>query len=275
MMVLRLLDAARLRLARWLTRGATLEDARLLNAHFGEHSITLSPAGLGDVIRWSATQAALAAGDIGMDVATGSPKVFTSGASRSLASVNGQLGGTGASPTVIGITETGGPTALTIGSIADTLTLVRSGTSVIGGLGISSGTFSPTVTLVGGAGNTVPQFSVNLGYYVKIGVWVFYEIELSGDGGNEGAGTGTVAIALPFTSATDEFSSNVAIQLLGRSTTTSGGSGVTCGAQIGASVSVISLKQMTGFGATAALTGADYSNTTRAIFLRGNYRASS
>jgi hypothetical protein len=59
-------------------------------------------------------------------------------------------------------------------------------------------TWTPIVTLVGGSGNTVPVYTTNLGRYTRIGNRVFCEIILSGDGGDEGAGTGTVAISLPF-----------------------------------------------------------------------------
>jgi hypothetical protein len=61
------------------------------------------------------------------------------------------------------------------------------------------GTFTPTVTLVGGSGNTVPVYSTNIGRYVKIGKICWVEIRLDGDGGDEGAGTGQIYIQLPFT----------------------------------------------------------------------------
>src|SRR3990167_9193171 len=63
------------------------------------------------------------------------------------------------------------------------------------------GTFTPTVTLVGGAGNTVPQYTENTGRYVRIGRTVFVDIYLDGDGGADGAGTGQLTIALPYASA--------------------------------------------------------------------------
>ena len=58
-------------------------------------------------------------------------------------------------------------------------------------------TFTPTVTLVGGAGNQVPVYTVNYGRYLQVGKLIHVQVRLSGDGGNEGAGTGQFAIALP------------------------------------------------------------------------------
>lgn len=53
-------------------------------------------------------------------------------ASVSLAGVAGQLGGTGASPDVRGLRETGGPTLLTMGAVADGSLLSRSGSTIVG-----------------------------------------------------------------------------------------------------------------------------------------------
>lgn len=58
-------------------------------------------------------------------------------------------------------------------------------------------TYTPTVTLVGGAGNTVPVYSTNTGRWMQIGKMVFVTVLLSGDGGAEGAGTGVFTVALP------------------------------------------------------------------------------
>lgn len=65
----------------------------------------------------------------------------------------------------------------------------------------TEGTFTPTVTLVGGAGNTTPVYTTNTGRYVRVGRTVFFTVYLNGDGGNEGAGTGQVNIALPVTAS--------------------------------------------------------------------------
>ena len=60
-------------------------------------------------------------------------------------------------------------------------------------------TYTPIVTLVGGAGNVVPQYSTNIGRYCPIGNIVFVEIWLDGPTGNDGAGTGQINISLPIT----------------------------------------------------------------------------
>lgn len=44
----------------------------------------------------------------------------------------GQIGGTAASPTILGLRETAGPTLLTLGAVADGQNLRRSGTTAIG-----------------------------------------------------------------------------------------------------------------------------------------------
>lgn len=51
---------------------------------------------------------------------------------KGLIQLTGQLGGTAASPTVVGIQETGGPTGLTLGAVTDYQLLRRSGTNLVG-----------------------------------------------------------------------------------------------------------------------------------------------
>ena len=51
---------------------------------------------------------------------------------KGILKLTNQLGGTASLPTVTGITETGGPTALTFGAVADTQVFTRSGSNVIG-----------------------------------------------------------------------------------------------------------------------------------------------
>jgi hypothetical protein len=51
----------------------------------GKHTISVSPDPGGDIVRWSATQNALATGDIGMNVTTGRGQLFVSGSSQDIA----------------------------------------------------------------------------------------------------------------------------------------------------------------------------------------------
>lgn len=66
------------------------------------------------------------------------------------------------------------------------------------------GTFVPTLTLVGGAGNTVPVFSTALGRFTRIGRTVFVWVYMTGDGGTDGAGTGVLTMDLPISSSASE-----------------------------------------------------------------------
>jgi len=79
-----------------------------------------------------------------------------------------------------------------------------SGISVAAGSTLANYTtyasYTATVTLVGGAGNTVPVYTTNTGRWSRVGSTVFCDVLLSGDGGAEGAGTGAINVALPVTS---------------------------------------------------------------------------
>jgi len=72
--------------------GWMVRDVHLSGVKFGEHSITCSPAGVGDVVRWSASQVAVAAGDLGMNVATGRPQAFVGGVNVTLATTTDTAG---------------------------------------------------------------------------------------------------------------------------------------------------------------------------------------
>jgi len=82
--------------------GWLLDGVHLSNIRFGERSITISPAGVGDVLRWSATKDAVALGDLGMDVASGKPSAFVAGVKRDLAA--GRVIASGAGTAVAGTT---------------------------------------------------------------------------------------------------------------------------------------------------------------------------
>lgn len=62
------------------------------------------------------------------------------------------------------------------------------------------GTFVPTVTAASGT-DTVPQYITNTGRFTRIGRICYIDVLLTGDGGNEGSGTSTLSIALPYASS--------------------------------------------------------------------------
>lgn len=123
-------------------------------------------------------------------------------------------------------------------------------------------TFTPTVTLVGGAGNTVPVYTTNSGRYCTIGKLVQVRVNLDGDGGNEGAGTGVLNIALPTAASANisgqyklcgyAFNSTTEVNLLG---------------YLSASATTIALHYFNTATSTASYTGADQNNTSRNITL--------
>lgn len=128
------------------------------------------------------------------------------------------------------------------------------------------GTFTPTVTLVGGAGNTVPVYSTNTGRYTRIGNRVFVDIYLTGDGGAEGAGTGTVNIAIPIAAGASNPTSPRSCGRAVNSVTE-----YLVAGQIVGGESTISLSYYNLITTTAAFTGADQNNATRTIRLQFFY----
>jgi hypothetical protein len=74
--------------------------------------------------------------------------------------IGGQLGGTAASPTVIGARETGGPTLLTYGPIADGELVGRVGTELRGVAGGGGGTSNVDG---GSPGDIYPAFAIDGG----------------------------------------------------------------------------------------------------------------
>lgn len=127
-------------------------------------------------------------------------------------------------------------------------------------------TFTPTLTLVGGAGNTVPQYSTNTGRYTRIGNRVFVDAYLTGDGGNEGAGTGQINIALPITASASHSSGEFLAGTILNNTNTNLLTGVISG---GATTIALSLFNAINTEVTAK--GQDQNNTTRAIRLKFSY----
>jgi hypothetical protein len=124
-------------------------------------------------------------------------------------------------------------------------------------------TYTPTVTLFGGAGNTVPVYSTNTGRFCRMGNTVYVLIELGGDGGAEGAGTGQITIALPVqvgASGGGGFIKPNGYFINGATT------GITLGYSIGGQTTV-TLFYLNTISTSIALTGADQNNTTRQIAL--------
>jgi hypothetical protein len=130
----------------------------------------------------------------------------------------------------------------------------------------TNGTFTPTVSLVGGAGNTTPVYTTNTGRYSVIGRRVFVDIYLDGDGGAEGAGSGAFAISLPVqpsaSNPLDPFPGGTA-----RNSTTE----YLIAVEIVASSSFVALSYFDAITNRVTFTGAQQNNTTRFIRLNFNY----
>jgi len=189
-------------------------------------------------------------------------------------SINGALAITGAINKVT-ITAPASGSTLTVAdgktlTISNTLTFTGTDSSSVNcGAGgtiayvVGPTTFTPTVTLVGGAGNTVPQYVTNSARYTQIGRRVFCDVLLSGDGGNEGAGTGQINIALPVTASASAVGNRTPIGYY-----LNGGTATMLGGTVAASGTTVSLTVGQG---TTSFTGADQSNTTRVVTLRFDY----
>jgi hypothetical protein len=127
-------------------------------------------------------------------------------------------------------------------------------------------TWTPVVTLVGGAGNTVPVYTTNDGRYTRIGNRVFYDIYLTGDGGAEGAGTGQIFISLPIAANANYGQGYVPV---GRST--NGSAVYLLFGRIVGGESDLRLGYLDSIGTANNFTGANQNNTTRAIRVHGCY----
>ena len=172
-------------------------------------------------------------------------------------------GATGTTSTNVVFSTSPTLTTPTLGVAAATSIALGGGTALANYL---EGTFTPTVTLVGGAGNTVPVYSTNTGRYTRIGNRVFVDILLTGDGGNEGAGTGQLHVALPIESSASNptfthpsgygFNGATSFHIVG---------------QISGSSSVISLGYFSLISTVADMLGSDQNNASRLIRLQFFY----
>lgn len=132
---------------------------------------------------------------------------------------------------------------------------------------VPSTVFTPTVTLVGGAGNVVPVYSTNTGRYTRIGNQVFVDILLSGDGGAEGAGTGTINVALPIAAAAAAAADHFLVGTARNATA----EWIIAG-EVAGGGSLINLHYFESGGLNRIpLAGSDQSNTTRLIRLSFKY----
>jgi len=124
-------------------------------------------------------------------------------------------------------------------------------------------TRTPTVTLVGGAGNTVPQYTTIQSRWMKIGPNLVREsFYLTGDGGNEGAGSGTLNLSLNFTSSANQQDQPIVFGYAHNNVTEYLLYGI-----IGPASSTVQLSYMSVVGTRVNFTGAEQNNTNR--FLRG------
>lgn len=126
--------------------------------------------------------------------------------------------------------------------------------------------FTPTVTLVGGAGNTTPVYSTNSGRYIQIGNKVHGEVYLTGDGGVAGAGTGVVNIALPVQASASNLTGYVPVGV-GLNNTTY----MLLVGQTGPNATTIALAYFDTIGTLSPVTGAQQNNATRTLRIAFTY----
>lgn len=129
-------------------------------------------------------------------------------------------------------------------------------------------TFSPTVTLVGGAGNTVPTYSTNTGRYLRVGNIVYFMVELSNtSGGTAGAGTGQVNVALPVTAGASAGSGVLAPMGYIHNGSTEG----ILYSSVQNNATTVPLYFFNAISTTSQITGNGQNNATRQICLRYFY----
>jgi len=117
--------------------------------------------------------------------------------------------------------------------------------------------FAPTITLVGGTGNVVPQYATNVGRYCRSGNIVFVEVWCNGPTGNNGAGTGNLNVALPIAAG-----ANMITDFKPGGHFHNGTQETQIFIQIDPSATAGALYQQTSATQTSAATGSDQNNTT-------------
>ncbi len=114
-------------------------------------------------------------------------------------------------------------------------------------------TFTPTVTLVGGAGNTVPTYSSVVARYIQIGKIVHVSIKLGNNsGGTAGAGTGAIFIALPIAASASDTNN----ESIPSGTFANGAATNIVHTAITASASTVALLYQNAIGTAISMTGA-------------------
>lgn len=150
------------------------------------------------------------------------------------------------------------------GVVSSLVTTNSSGVPSLQSMAWSS--YSPTVTLVGGSGNTVPVYTTNTGRFCRMGNTVFFEVTLQGDGGAEGAGTGSINIALPVNAASSgsvsvirgDFTNGALLGILQGSIVTSG--------------STIAFAYWNTISTVTSFVGNNQNDTSRNINIQGWYQ---
>lgn len=130
----------------------------------------------------------------------------------------------------------------------------------------TEGTYTPVITLVGGAGNTVPVYSTNSGNYTRIGNRVYVDILFTGDGGAEGAGSGQFTVSLPVNYSNSVVGGYYSLGYFQNSTTFDLVLGQLTGGNL------IALIYQNTLGTFTTMTGANQNNTTREVKLSFNYQ---
>ena len=180
-------------------------------------------------------------------------------------------GGSGAPTNATYITqvaESGLSAEQALANLTSGIVTVATGTGILSSIAYTNTTFTPTVTLVGGAGNTTPVYSTNTGRYTQIGTRVFVDVYLTGDGGDEGAGTGVFTIALPVTANASHPTSlfPVGYALNGMTEFELYG-------QVAGSATTISLAYFTSISGQSDFTGNNQGSTTRTVRIKFSYEA--
>lgn len=193
-------------------------------------------------------------------------------------SFDGTVSGTVGSYTSVASTGTVSGTVGSYTTVSASGTMSASGYTAVQGINLGEDTlhyykelnnYSCTVSLVGGAGNTTPVYATTSCAYIKVGNWVWVEVYLQGDGGNEGAGTGNVNIALPFTASTININEMRGVIGYGLNNATE----YQLSGAIASGGTTIRLRDWTSINATSALTGDEQNNASRLLSLGFWYKA--